>query len=132
MPIQIDVFSPLPESWGLCQSCEALMARAQIQDTDQIGGMENYPPEWRKDFQRLSDLVTDLALRYGESVEIRLYDPRSLPGLFKAIRYRVHRYPTFLISKRDKVTGLNLPELERCLIKAGAKCTHQIEPQREP
>ncbi len=133
MPVQVDVFSPLPESWGLCQSCETLMLRAQIGDTANLRGREDYPPDWLEDFQCLSDTVLDLARRYGNSVNICLYDPRSLPGLFMAIRHRVHRYPTFLISKREKVTGLDLPALERCLAQAGAtlmnlseiRCDHE-------
>jgi hypothetical protein len=80
MPVQVDVFSPMPESWGLCQSCETLMSRAEIKDSDNFRGLEAYPPDWYEDFQRLSDAVLDLAHRYGESVNIRLYDPRSLPG----------------------------------------------------
>jgi hypothetical protein len=130
MPVQIDVFSPLPESWGLCQTCETFMARAQIKDSANFRGLDEYPPEWREDFQRLSDTVLDLARRYGESVDIRLYDPRSLPGLFIAIRHGVHRYPTFLISRRDKVTGLDLPALDRCLVEAGAKLTNQAQIKR--
>jgi hypothetical protein len=127
MPIQVDVFSPLPESWGLCQSCEALMARAQIEEQPALGELDEYPREWQDDFRRLSDLVMELAQRYGESVSIRLYDPRSLPGLLKAIRHRVHRYPTFIISQRDKVTGLDLPALEKCLYRVGARVMSEVE-----
>jgi hypothetical protein len=131
MPVQVDVFSPMPESWGLCQSCETLMSRAEIKDSDNFRGLEAYPPDWYEDFQRLSDAVLDLAHRYGESVNIRLYDPRSLPGLFKAIRHGVHRYPTFLISKREKVIGLDLPAIERFLSQAGARLTTPIESERD-
>ena len=131
MPVQVDIFSPLPESWGLCQSCETLLSRARLEDKAELDRMDNFPPEWREDFQRLSDLVLDLSRRYGESVSIRLYDPRSLPGLFIAIRHRVHRYPTFLISKREKVTGFNLPALEQCLFLAGARITNHFEIQRD-
>jgi hypothetical protein len=130
MPVQIDVFSPLPENWGLCQTCETLMSRAQIEDTENLRGLEDYPPEWYDDFQRLSDTVMDLASRYGESVVFRLYDPRSLPGLFKAIRHGIYKYPTFLISKREKITGLDLLALEQCLSQAGAKPTKPAESER--
>jgi hypothetical protein len=127
MRIQVDVFSPLPESWGLCQSCEAFMARAQIEELPALGGIDEYPCEWQEDFGRLSDLVMELAHRYGDSVSIRIYDPRSLPGLLKAIRHRVHRYPTFIISQRDKVTGLDLPAIEKCLYRARARITGEVE-----
>jgi hypothetical protein len=127
MPIQVDVFSPLPESWRLCQSCEAFMARAQIEQLPDLGGLGEYPREWQDDFRRLSDLVMELAQRYGDSINIRLYDPRSLPGLLKAIRHKVHRYPTFIISQRDKVTGWNLPAIEKCLYRAGARIMGEVE-----
>jgi len=116
-PVQIDVIAPLPEGWGICLSCEMLMARADLDKAPSERGLEEYPPEWQEDFHRLSDLVLDLAARYGDSILIRIWDPRSLQGLWKSIRYGVRRYPTFIVAGR-KISGWDTVQLEQTLAKA--------------
>lgn len=119
-PIRLDVVAPVPEGWGLCQSCEVLLASARLDQAPPERGLDELPPEWRADFQRLSALIFDLADRYGARITIRVYDPRSLPGLLKAVRHRVRRYPTFVIAGRDRVVGWDDAALEQALARAGA------------
>ncbi|MCX6035457.1 MAG: hypothetical protein NTV38_10870 [Chloroflexi bacterium] len=114
-PVQVEVISPLPEGWGICLTCEAMMERANLGKALCEGGLEEYPDEWREDFQRLSDLVLELAARHGENILIRIWDPRSLQGMFMSIRYGVHRYPTFVINRHKKVTGLDAALLDQIL-----------------
>jgi hypothetical protein len=119
MPVQVDVFAPLPESWGMCSSCEMLLGQTGMGQDQASAAQDAYPPDWQDDFRRLSDLVFDLAQRFGEDISISLYDPRSLPGMFKAIRHGVRRYPTFIVSGRAKITGWDLAKIEQHLIQAG-------------
>jgi len=104
-PVLVDVIYPLPEGWGICLSCEMLMARAHLDQAPHERGLDEYPPEWREEFERLSNLIFHLAARYQEKILIRIWDPRSLQGLWKAVRYGAHRYPTFVIDGQKKVTG---------------------------
>ena len=116
-PVPIEVIAPLPEGWGICLSCEMLLARANLDTPPSERGLEEYPPEWQADFHRLSDWILDLAARYGNSVLIRIWDPRSLQGLWKSIRCGVRRYPTFVVAGR-KISGWNTVQLEQTLAKA--------------
>ncbi len=106
---------PLPEGWGICLSCEMLMARAQMDKAPYERGLDEYPPEWLADFQRFSELIEHLSLRYGDAIFIRIYDPRSLQGLWKAIRYGVRRYPTFIFEKSEKISGWDEATLHRTM-----------------
>jgi hypothetical protein len=115
MPIPVDVIALIPEGWGLCQSCEALMARAELDKAPAQRGLDDLPAEWQAEFGRLSALVFDLAHRYRDQLRIRIYDPRSLPGLAKALRFRVRRYPTFVIDGRRKVVGCEQEALEQAV-----------------
>ena len=105
-PVQIDVIAPVPEGWGLCQTCELILASAQLDQAPPERGLDDLPPEWRADFQRLSNLIFDLAGRYGDRILIRVYDPRSLQGLVKAVRHGARRYPTFVVAGRAEDHGL--------------------------
>ena len=113
--VYVDVISPLPEGWGICLSCEMLMARANLDQAPHERGLDEYPPEWQEEFQRLSDVVMSLSTRYQDSILIRIWDPRSLQGLWKSIRYGVHRYPTFIIEKQKKITSLDKDLLDSAL-----------------
>lgn len=127
-PVSVEVIAILPEGWGLCNSCELLMARANLDVAPPDRGLEEYPPEWQADFQRLAARIFDLADRYGDRVVIRIYDPRSWQGLLKALRYRVRRYPTFVVDGRARVVGWDEASLEQALAAAGAVPAHSPDP----
>jgi len=95
------------------------MARANLDQAPHERGLDEYPPEWQEDFQRLSDVVRNLSDRYQDSIFIQLWDPRSLQGLMKSIRYWVRQYPTFIVDRQNKVTGWDVQQLERHIVTAG-------------
>jgi hypothetical protein len=117
-PVHVDVIALVPEGWGLCQSCEALLAQADLGQAPPECELDELPPEWRADFRRLSALIFDLADRYRDRVLIRIYDPRSLQGLVKAIRHGARRYPTFIVAGRTKVVGWDEVAVERAVQEA--------------
>jgi hypothetical protein len=119
-PVQVEVIMPLPEGWGVCLSCEMLMAQAELDKGPCERGLDEYPPEWLAEFHRFSEGLFDLSLRYGDTVTFRIFDPRSLQGLFKAIRHGIHRYPTFIVRGKQKISGLDTQPLEQALQAAGA------------
>ncbi len=95
------------------------MARANLDQAPHERGLDEYPPEWQEDFQHLSDVVISLSTRYQDSILIQIWDPRSLQGLMKSIRYWVRRYPTFIVEGREKVTGWDVDQLEQHIVAAG-------------
>jgi hypothetical protein len=110
-PVQIDVFYPVPEGWGICTACEVMMSQANLGQAPPERGLDEYPPEWQEELKRLSTTIYDLADRYQDEIRIRIWDPRSLQGLWRSIRHGVRRYPTFLIDGRSKVTGWDTAQL---------------------
>jgi hypothetical protein len=120
LPVQVDVINPLPEGWGICLTCEMLMAQADLGQAPYERGLEEYPPEWRAEFNRFSDLIMDLSARYADTIMIRIFDPRSLQGLWKSIRYGVRRYPTFIVTGNQKISGWDIAQLEQTLKQSGA------------
>lgn len=116
-PVQVDVIALLPEGWGICASCEMVMARANLDKAPHERALDEFPPEWQEDFRRLSALILDLAARYGDKILIRIWDPRSLQGLWKSIRYGVRRYPTFVVDGH-KISGWDAAKVERVLMAA--------------
>ena len=95
------------------------MARANLDQAPHQRGLDEYPPDWQEEIQRLSDVVMDLSNRYQDSILIRIWDPRSLQGLVKSIRYWVRRYPTFIVEGQNKITGWDVEQLEQYIMTAG-------------
>jgi len=97
----------------MCTTCEMMMAQANLGEAPQERGLDEYPPEWKEEFQRLSTTIFNLADRYQGQVQIRIWDPRSLQGMFKSIRYGIRRYPTFIVNGHNKLTGWDTAKLEQ-------------------
>jgi hypothetical protein len=69
--------------------------------------------EWsqaREEYYRLLQLLDTLSGRFKSRIVIYLVDPFSLQGLFKVARYRIRRFPTFLIGG-ERYTGWDAEEL---------------------
>lgn len=96
------------------------MARANLDKAPHERGLDEYPPDWQEDFHRLSDTIQTLSTRYQNGILIRIWDPRSLQGLWKSIRYGVRRYPAFVVEGREKVTGWDTIRLDQYIQAAGA------------
>ncbi|RME89510.1 MAG: hypothetical protein D6770_04300 [Anaerolineae bacterium] len=80
--------------------------------------MQEYPPEMIEEHIRLSDWIAEISQRYGADIEIRLIDPQSGLGLWKAIRYWVRKYPTFIVNGKEKYTGWDRDALDAILQRA--------------
>ena len=113
-------------------SCEMLAAQAGLDAGPSERGLDEYPSEWLADFRRFSEALFDLSARYGDSVMFRIFDPRSLQGLVKAIRYRAQRYPTFVVGGDKKVVGLDMPQLEQTLLAIGASLQAETSAAARP
>lgn len=117
-PVEIDVFSPLPEAWGLCSSCELLFQPANLNPAPLETALEAYPAEFVADYQRLSQTIRLLADQFGAQVVIRIWDPRSPQGLLRALRYRLRRYPAFVIAGKYKIVGFDLGQIQQMVQQA--------------
>lgn len=115
-PLTVEVFFPIPEAWGLCQTCTPIMAEANMNTAIHAETWnEALPPEWKQDLDRLVEVIDQLSATWGTRIVIRVVDPRSLTGLAKSFRYRARRYPTFVVSGREKIVGFDLQGLDKAI-----------------
>jgi hypothetical protein len=112
-PVQIDVFFPVPEGWGMCTTCEMMMAQADLGQAPHERGLDEYPPEWQEEFKRLSSTIFSLADRFQDQVRILIWDPRSFQGMLRSVRHAVRQYPTFIVNQQNKYTGWDTSKLEQ-------------------
>jgi hypothetical protein len=119
-PIRLEVIAPTFQGLGICTSCELVLAEAGVGENPAERALDEYPPEWQDDYRRLTDWVCDLADRYGDRLLIKVIDPQSPEGLVKSLRYRVRRYPTFVVDGKTRIVGWDRERLDEMLAAAMA------------
>ncbi len=97
----------------MCNPCELIMSQAIPGEAAEEGGIDEYPPEIMQEFSRLSAAIYGLVDKYQDQVLVKIWDPRSLQGLIKSIRFNVHRYPTFIINGQLKLVGWDEVKLDQ-------------------
>ncbi len=114
-PLRLEVIAPTFQGLGMCTACELVVAEAGVGEHPAERALDEYPQEWQDDVHRLADWVYDLAERYSEGILIKVIDPQSFEGLVKSLRYRVRRYPTWILDSRTRVVGWDRQALEAAL-----------------
>jgi hypothetical protein len=80
---------------------------------DQI--LNEYPDDLLEEHYRLSALVVELVNRFTDGIIIQVIDPQSVLGVFKSLRYRVRKYPTFIINGQEVIRGWDRQVLDSAL-----------------
>jgi hypothetical protein len=114
-PIKLEILCLLPITYRQCSHCETFYDQAGLgaQVHDQIG--REYPEDLREDACRLGALVIELSDRYKDDLSIQIIDPQSLTGLYRSLRFRVRKYPAFIIDNHTVVRGWDREGLELAL-----------------
>jgi len=86
-----------------------------LKEKRDLRDLNEYPEDVKEEYLFLSNCIRELAQKFRERLLIRVIDVQSLPGLLKSIRYGIHQYPTFIINKKRKYTGMDKDQLEALL-----------------
>ena len=113
--VRLEVIAPTFQGLGICTACELVMAEARLGERPGERALNEYPAEWQEEWRRLTEWVYDLAGRYGDRIVIKVIDPQSPEGLLKSLRYRVRRYPTWVVAGKTRVVGWDRDALDAAL-----------------
>jgi hypothetical protein len=67
--------------------------------------INEYPEDAKAEFLRVSEWIRKARKQYGNRILIRLVDPQSVGGMWKVLRHRIRRYPTFFVDRAERVIG---------------------------
>ena len=116
--IYLEILAPVPTSYRQCPHCETLYDQSGIGAKVQAEIMSAYPADVLADHCRLSAWIAELSQQYGAQIMIRLIDPLSGLGLWKALRYWIRRYPAFVVNGKEKYSGWDQRALAMMLQRA--------------
>lgn len=67
--------------------------------------INEYPDDMKAEYLWVSTWAKDIAQRFGRGVVVKVIDPQSLVGLYKILRHRIRRYPTFIVDGEMRLVG---------------------------
>ncbi|MBU0516113.1 MAG: hypothetical protein KJ621_15225 [Proteobacteria bacterium] len=110
-PLYVEVITRVLTISGSTSPLELLLSDvASGQDAN--AQINQYPREMKEEYLRLSDWIRKLSTGYGHRILIKIIDAHTPLGLYKAVRYRFRKTPTFIVNGRHKYTGWDEQRLE--------------------
>lgn len=111
-PIQLEVVAPIISGadlndWGCCLPSEVGAEKSYLLST-----CDEYPDDWKEAVGYVSQWIPKIRSLYRHRIVIEMIDAQSPLGLWKQIRYRVFRFPAFIVDQKSTYIGWDPQELE--------------------
>jgi histone acetyltransferase (RNA polymerase elongator complex component) len=116
-PIFVDIVTRVMTTFGHCRSCNLVFHQTGFDKTLQQRETNEYPADLREEFSDLTTWIRELNRLYRHRLRIRLIDAQSLGGLYRSLRYRIRKYPTFIVEGKETYSGWDREKLESLLDK---------------
>jgi len=104
MHVKVEILSMFPTFYSICRDCQPLLPASGLSVIDEV--LKEYPDEVRENYRRICDLAISLVNYFGDKIRIDAVDVSTPQGIWKSLRYRVKKYPTFIINGKHKITGI--------------------------
>ncbi len=116
-PIMLETVTRVLTTYDHCRHCEVFFDQAGFDKKFHQKEVNEYPPELKEEVVKLSEWIKELTRLYKHRLLIKLIDIQSLLGIYKSLRHRIRRYPTFIIEGKEVYTGWDKHQLEDLLDK---------------
>jgi len=115
-PIKVEVINlMLTVQTEECKNCRLIFEETDVKRKFADKEMNEYPEDVKEDVVRLSNWIRELAHLYSHRIQFKVIDVLSPLGLYKSLRYRIRKFPTFIIENRDTYSGWDKEALEEKL-----------------
>ena len=116
-PIQLEIVTKVVTFFDHCRSCQILFNQSGLDEKIHQKEMEEYPPDLKEEYLKLSDWIRELTRLYKHRLLIRVIDVQSPLGFYKSLRHRIRTYPAFIVEGKETYTGWDKSQLESLLDK---------------
>ena len=112
-PIHIEIIAPMLSTVEMsCRGCGSILGYLGLRDKYRNACTNEYPDDWKQAVEYLSKWINEVASLYRHRIRIRVIDAQSPLGLWKQLRYRVFRFPAFIVDQKKTYIGWDHQELE--------------------
>jgi hypothetical protein len=116
-PLLLEVVSRVITTFNHCRHCEFFFKEAGLDEKYHQKEMDEYPPDVKEEYLRLCNWIRELVRRYQDQLVIKLIDVQSLVGIYKSLRYRIRKYPSFIVAGKEVYAGWDKGQLQSLLDK---------------
>ena len=116
-PILLEIVTKVITTFAQGRRCKVLFDQAGFDQKVHQKEMDEYPPDLKEEYTKLSDWIRELNRLYKHRLSIKLIDVQSAIGIYKSLRYRIRTYPTFIVEGKETYTGWDKSQLESLLDK---------------
>lgn len=116
-PILLEIVTQVLTTYDHCRHCEVFFDQAGLDKKFHQKEVNEYPSDLREEYARLSEWAKELSRLYKHRLFIKLIDVQSFVGIYKSLRHRIRKYPTFIIEGKEVYTGWDKNQLEGLLDK---------------
>ncbi len=116
-PILLETVTKVVTFFDHCRRCQILFNQSGLDEKIHQKEMEEYPPDLKEEYLKLSDWIRELTRLYKHRLLIRVIDAQSPLGIYKSLRYRIRTYPAFIVEGKETYTGWDKSQLENLLDK---------------
>jgi len=116
-PIQLEIITKVVTCFDHCRRCQVLFDQTGLDQKIHQKEMEEYPPDLKEEYLKLSDWIQELTRLYKHRLLIRVIDAQSPLGIYKSLRHWIRTYPVFIVEGKETYAGWDKSQLESLLDK---------------
>ena len=112
-PILLEVVAPMLTTveWSSWQ-CQFMIDNLGLRRNSRQSCVDEYPEDWKQAGDYVSNWIREIANLYRHRIKIILIDAQSPMGMWKQIRYRLFKFPAFIVDKKLTYIGWDYRQLE--------------------
>ena len=112
-PLRVEVLSKmLGVQTEECKNCRLIFEEVGLKSKFHDQEINQYPDDVKAEVLRLSNWIRDLIQHYPDNVQFKIIDALTPLGVYKMLRHRVRKFPSFIIQKRERYSGWDTEALE--------------------
>lgn len=112
-PILLEVVAPMLSTVEMsCRGCGFVFGHLGLRGKYRNACANEYPDDWKQAVGCLSEWIGEVSNLYRHRIRIRVIDAQSPLGFWKQIRYRLFRFPVFIVDKKGTYIGWDPKQLE--------------------
>jgi len=113
---QVEILAYAPTEFYHCQHCEIVWGHLGLGDRLHAEERKSaLPADLQAEYAAISDWAVQAFDRYGTRLTVKVIDAASIEGLYKAVRHRARRFPSFIIDGRERIVGFDRERLDGML-----------------
>ena len=116
-PILLEIVTNVVTFLDHCRRCQVLFDQSGLDEKLHRKEMEEYPPDLKEEYLKLSDWIRELTRLYKHRLLVRVIDAQSPLGIYKSLRHRIRTYPAFIVEGKETYSGWDKGQLENLLDK---------------